>query len=111
MEQQKHILVDPQNFFPFNIEPPTPGEIHRVKCDKEGVPLLIQKMVYIHTMMDFEVSFFNGEIVKFSTDFACPSVGIMQRDLTRMQWLQAENAITNYVLANWAPLFAAKTEY
>lgn len=74
-------------------------------CDKEGVPLLIQGMKYLYSSMTFEVRFFNGRKVEFGTEFFCPTLELLAREPTRMQWLEAEDRITRYVEQNYRKLF------
>ena len=72
-----------------------------MKCDRDGVPDLIQRMTYSYDEMSFEVLLFNGKILYFSTDFACPSIDLLQESPTRMQYLEAENKITKELTANF----------
>lgn len=75
-----------------------------IKCDSEGVPLLIQHLRYMAGSMTFIVDFFDGMEMEFTTDDVCPDVGLMQFKITKMQYLQAENAITKLALRFWKEL-------
>ena len=44
--------------------------------------------------MSFLVTFFNGMSRYFASDFVCPSIGLMQPNISNMQMLEAENTIT-----------------
>lgn len=72
-----------------------------MKVDEDDVPLLIQHMYYWYANMSFEVEFFNGKSYSFCSDYVCPSIGLMQKNPTRMQWLEAENNITKLALKKW----------
>jgi hypothetical protein len=72
-----------------------------MKVDKEGVPTLIQEIRYRYGNMAFYVTFFSGKKRIFPSDFACPSIGLMQKQPTRMQWLEAQNTIEKFSIDNW----------
>ena len=76
-----------------------------MKCDKDGVPLLIQDLRYFAGGMWFEVTFFNGFMMHFTSDKVCPSIGLMCMSPSRMQYLEAENNITKYAIEHWKKLF------
>lgn len=72
-----------------------------MKCDKDGVPLLIQDIFYDRLYMLFHVRLFNTDkIHKFIACCACSSIGLFDMP-DKMQMLQAENWIHNHVLDNW----------
>jgi len=73
-------------------------------CDKDGIPELIQRLVYLQGTMMFEVLLFNGETLLLTAEHVCPYIDIMQLRPTKMQWLEAENNITKFALSNWAEL-------
>jgi hypothetical protein len=47
---------------------------------------------------------FDGKRLLFTSDWACPSVGLMQSAATRMQMLEAENRIEQFLLNNFKRL-------
>jgi hypothetical protein len=73
-------------------------------CDKEGVPLLIQKLKYLYSLMVFEVTLFNSKEIEVTAELVSPTVELLQSSPTHMQWLEAENNITKYLLLNWKTL-------
>ena len=73
-------------------------------CDKEGVPELIQALRYCPGDMSFEVSFFNGRTFRCYSEWVCPSIELMTMVPSKIQYLEAENTITNYALENWAEI-------
>jgi len=79
-------------------------------CDRDGVPLLIQRIVYVNSSMHFRVYFFNGYTVNFTTDRICPSVGLMQAEPDNMQMLEARNNIKKLASENWKEWFR-RAEY
>ena len=72
-----------------------------LKCDRKGVPLLVQNIRYRSFDMTFTVLFFDGSVCNFTTDYICSQVGLMQNEATSMQYLQAENTINELVKADW----------
>ena len=76
-----------------------------VICDAEGVPELIQRLIYNWGSMEFEALFFNGEGSRFTTDLVCPSMGLMQRKPRKLQWRQAEDNIIKIALKEWTNCF------
>lgn len=74
-------------------------------CDDEGVPLLIQSMLYLSYGMWFEVVFFDGHIKRFTTDLVCPEVDLMQNTATKMQYYEAENNINKLAVKYWSEWF------
>ncbi len=79
--------------------------INSMACDKDGVPELIQCMRYSPCDMAFEVGFFNRENRLFASEDVCPSVELVQNNVSRMQMLEAQNNITNMVLSNYKNIF------
>jgi len=73
-----------------------------MKVDENDVPLLIQNISYRAGNMSFIVTYFNGVMNEFLSENVCPSAGLMDFNLTRMQWLEAENNITKQTLQAWA---------
>jgi hypothetical protein len=73
-------------------------------CDNEGVPALIQSLRYRAGDMVFVAKLFDGKRLLFTSDWACPSVGLMQSEATRMQMLEAENRIEQFLLNNFKRL-------
>lgn len=71
-------------------------------CDSEGVPLLIQHMVYHCGLMVFEVTFFNG-LIRTISDVV--PLDLFQKQPTPMQWLEAENMINNLAVTQWSEWF------
>lgn len=76
-----------------------------ILCDREGVPLLIQRLSYIYSHMLFEVFFFNSKTKRLSAEHICPSIDLMQRKPSRMQWLEAENRINKLTILHWREWF------
>ena len=68
-------------------------------CDSEGVPALVQRIRFTLNM-SVVVEFFNGSHKELGIDWLCPSVGILQRSLTRMQELECINNIEKLALSN-----------
>ena len=74
---------------------------------RDGVPELIQGLRYRYGDMSFKAYFFNGKSLTFPSEFACPSIGLMQQVPTRMQELEAQNRIEKFVLENYGRLWTA----
>jgi len=70
-------------------------------CDKDDVPLLVQHLHYMPGDMTIMVTFFNGLVKVFCTEFVCPSVDIIQFNMTRMQFLEAENNLNILATRDW----------
>lgn len=84
------------------IEDRIKGEI---LCDREGVPLLIQRLEYIYSHMLFEVFFFNNKKKRLPAEYICPSIDLMQHMPSRMPWLEAENRINKLAILHWREWF------
>lgn len=74
-----------------------------MRCDKDGVPLLIQSMQYHYGPMLLKVELFSGDVMTVPVEKVV-HVGIMEKDLTKMQKLEAENNLTKHLLDNWVML-------
>jgi len=75
-----------------------------MQVDENDIPTLIQGIKYNYGEMAFKVLFFTGAIRMFPTDFACPSISLVQKNPSRMQWLEAQNNIEKYAIKNWAAI-------
>lgn len=76
-----------------------------MQVDKNDVPLLIQSLRYQYGMMMFNVTFFNGAYMRFTSDQVCPSMGLMQRRPDQMQMLEAQNVIEKAAVLQWREWF------
>lgn len=74
-------------------------------CDSNGIIRMLQKLTYEYSDMSFEAELFNGETLYFSSDCACPSIGLMDILPTTMQMLEAENTITKHLESRWTDYF------
>jgi len=74
-----------------------------MRLDKDGTPSLVQNIRYEYSMMYLHITFFNGQKARFDTDIA-GDISLMQRDLTPMQYLQAENWLNNNIEIYWSEL-------
>ena len=72
-----------------------------LKVDKDDVPLLIQNLTYSHIDMLFEFKLFNSNVEYAIPAEAIMDIDIMQKDVSSMQMLQAENELNKYVLKYW----------
>jgi len=73
-------------------------------CDEEGVPLLIQHMVYHCGLMVFEVTFFNGQTQTVSD--VIDGMDLFQKQPTKEQWVEVYinlNAIALHQWSEWFP--------
>ena len=70
-------------------------------CDKDGVPELVQNIRFKGGAMLFEVELFNGKFAEFTPEMCGVDIDIMNPSPRHLQWLQAENFITKYVLRNF----------
>ena len=84
--------------------------MNNLLCDKDGVPLLIQRLIYRYGASIFEATFFNGKKKRFTTDYLGVMVSITAMDATNMQYLEAENQIAIHAIMNWRKWFTRKPE-
>ncbi len=77
-----------------------------MRIGKEGIPTLIRNIKYRYGNMAFYVTFFSGKKKVFPAEFACPSMGIMQKQPTSEQWLEAESSIEKFSIDNWESINA-----
>lgn len=69
--------------------------------DENGIPTMVQQLEYNRAYMHLHAKFFDGSERCFCVEQFCPSVGLLQKELTFMQYLQALNQITKYMEENW----------
>lgn len=67
-------------------------------------------MRYYPMSMGFVVLFFNDKSMLFMSEDLCDSIDILASQPTRMQWLQAENAINVLAIKHWKKWFPYKPE-
>ena len=73
-----------------------------IKCDKDGVPLLVQNLWYRSTDMLCCFVLFNSTQRHLIAVENAVNVDLLAEDLTRMQYLQVENWLNKFVIENWS---------
>jgi len=79
--------------------------MNNLLCDSEGIPAVVQKLRYQYSVMNFEVTFFNGGVKLIPAEYVCPSIGMMQKEPNDMQYLEAENTINKMAVKHWQEWF------
>ncbi len=72
-----------------------------MKVDKEDVPELIQRLQYNYHSTTVQATTFDGRDWLFCINQLCNSVGLMQSQPNKMQWLEIENSANKLIIKNW----------
>ena len=84
--------------------------MQNLRCDKEGVPLLVQEIKYYMHIRIFKVLFFNGVRGSFTCELVGPKHLGFLCVCTRRQLLEAENNITRLARTEWKAWFPIERE-
>lgn len=79
--------------------------ISYLRCDKDGVPLTVQKIKYVYSLALFEITFFNGKTKDFTADMVCSNYSISQHEVTKYQYYEAELRVTKLADRFWSVWF------
>lgn len=72
-----------------------------IRCDGNGVPCLIQELEFQYGSLVFKATFFNGEKRYFCGGYVCPSLGLLEREPSNLQFLEAEQKISHLSARHW----------
>jgi len=62
-------------------------------CDPDGVPRLVQNIKYRYGSMTVLVTYFDGRLKEIPVEVLTDSVGLLDKSLSTMQYLEIEAAL------------------